>query len=264
MNNTQSAVKEELESVKLEVNGILPKLGKHKIEELQRVISKHYIKRFRGKRKTPKYGSLNRGFTDEQLKAFFFAVDKEKYRLLFSYMAYLGLRIGEVVKVNIRDIDFQTRELRVKSEKTNRLDLLIIPLGLFQQTQAFIDGHRPIIDSSQGYIFFKDVDRKQREEFWLEPNYVRKIFREYLVDAGLDEAYDISEESVNGRCVRKLHTLKTHSFRHYAITKFARASNGNLILTSRFARHSEPNTTMTYINTNKSELYSAIESAFST
>ena len=263
MNNTQSAVKEELESVKLEVNGILPKLGKHKIEELQRVISKHYIKRFRGKRKTPKYGSLNRGFTDEQLQAFFYAVDKEKYRLLFSYMAYLGLRIGEVVKVNIRDIDFQTRELRVKSEKTNRLDLLIIPLGLFQQTQAFMDGNRLVIDSSQGYLFFKDVDRKQREELWLEPNYVRKIFRDYLIDAGLDEVYDISEES-DGRSVRKLHTLTTHSFRHYAITKFAKASNGNLILTSRFARHSEPSTTTTYIHTERKELYEQIEKAFDT
>ena len=32
---------------------------------------------------------------------------------------------------------------------------------------------------------------------------------------------------------------------------------------SRFARHSDPSTTMTYINTRKDELYKAVDEAFS-
>ena len=75
--------------------------------------------------------------------------------------------------------------------------------------------------------------------------------------------YDTSDESSQGRSVRQLHRLTTHSLRHYAITAFAKQINGNLVLTSRFARHSDPSTTMTYISTRKEELYSEIDNTFS-
>ena len=47
-----------------------------------------------------------------------------------------------------------------------------------------------------------------------------------------------------------------------AITSFARQSNRNVVLSSRFARHSDLSTTMTYINTRKDELYKAVDEAF--
>ena len=96
-----------------------------------------------------------------------------------------------------------------------------------------------------------------RKEHYLEQNYIRKVFREYVELAELDEVYDTSEES--NRKARKLHLLTTHSLRHYAITRFARQTNGNVVLASRFARHSDPNTTMRYIHTDKRELYNAID-----
>ena len=37
------------------------------------------------------------------------------------------------------------------------------------------------------------------------------------------------------RSVRQPHRLTTHSLRHYTITSFAKHTNGNLVLTSRFA-----------------------------
>lgn len=254
----------ELERVKGEVAMILPALGKHRIEELRRVIDKHYDKRFRGKRKIPKYGSLNKGFTDIQLQVFLKAIPIEKYRLLFSYQAYLGLRIGEVVKLNLKDINLQTRELIVNTEKAQTIDTLIIPLGLFNETQTYLQAFRKEIAEADGYVFFKDKYHYScREESWLEPNYVRKLFRYYLEEASLDEeAYSVSDES-NGRRPRKLHRLTTHSLRHYAITKFSRSVNGNLILTSKFARHREVAVTMNYINTDKTELYAAVDRAFS-
>lgn len=94
----------------------------------------------------------------------------------------------------------------------------------------------------------------------MEQNYVRKVFRQYTELDNLDEVYDTSEESEKGRGTRHLHLLTTHSLRHYAITRFARATNGNIILASKFARHSEPSTTMRYIHTDKKELYEAIDS----
>lgn len=79
-----------------------------------------------------------------------------------------------------------------------------------------------------------------------------------MVEARLDEVYDVSTEK-DGRPAHKLHRLTTHSLRHYAITRFARSTNGNVVLTSRFARHRDMSTTSRYINTDKKEIYEVID-----
>ncbi len=234
----------------------------HQLQKLQSVLHKTQTKRFAGKRKTPKYGSISKAFSESQLQRFLHVIDSDKFRLLFSYQAQLGLRIGEAVRVNINSIDLETRELTLKTEKAQVMDSLLIPMPLFKDTIAFITKHRAEIEKAQGFLFYADKLRTKRPEPYLEQNYVRHIFREYVRMAGLDEVYDTSDESSQDRSVRQLHRLTTHSLRHYAITAFAKQTNGNLVLTSRFARHSDPSTTMTYISTRKEELYKEIDNAF--
>jgi integrase len=238
------------------------KVSWHQLQQLQSILHKTQTKRFAGKRKTPKYGTLSKAFTDGQLTQFLHAVDSDKFRLLFSYQAQLGLRIGEAVRVSLNSINFETRELILKTEKAQVIDTLLIPVPLFKETLAFIERHKGEIEAAQGYLFYADKLRTKRPEPYIEQNYVRNRFRHYIVLAGLDEVYDTSDESIPDRGVRHLHRLTTHSLRHYAITRFAKQTNGNLVLTSRFARHSDPSTTMTYITTRKEELYKEIDNAF--
>jgi integrase len=174
-------------------------------------------------------------------------------------MANLGFRIGEVIKINISQIDFKTREMKLRSEKSGRLDSLIIPVELFKETVEFIRANEEAVGKAEGYLFFRDAEHSTRKEPFLEQNYVRKVFREYVQLANLDEVYDTSEESDSKRQIRHLHLLTTHSLRHYAITRFARSTNGNVVLSAKFARHSDPNTTLRYIHVDKKELYSAID-----
>ena len=220
----------ELDRVKEEVAQILPSLGKHKIEEIMGVIDEHYERRFEGKRRIPEYGNLNKDFADNQIEAFFRAVGNEKHRLLLSYQANLGLRVGEVVKISLKDINMQTRELTVFTEKAKTIDTLIIPIRLFEETQTYINCFSLNIKQAQGYIFFRDPNKSNRTDPYLEPNYVRKVFRHYVQEARLDEdAYGLSDED-RGRTQKQLHRLTTHSLRHYAITRFAKQVNGNLVL----------------------------------
>lgn len=88
---------------------------------------------------------------------------------------------------------------------------------------------------------------------YLDVNYVRNRFRYYVKLADVDQVYDISDESARST-PRRLHRLTTHRLRHYAITSFSKQTNGNVVLTSRFARHASPETTMIYISTKKEEL----------
>ena len=237
----------------------LPNLTKHELEELTHTIREYYVVKYKHSH-LPKYGSRNKGFDDWQIQSFFRVIDKPKYRLLFSYMANLGFRIGEVIRINVNQIDLKTRELKLRSEKSGRLDSLIVPIQLFKETIEFVRANQEAIEQAQGYIFFSDRNgNSKREEPYLEQNYVRKVFREYVQLAGLDDVYDMSDESNPKRATRQLHLLITHSLRHFAITRFARSTNGNVVLASKFARHSDPNTTLRYIHTDKRELYEAID-----
>ena len=235
----------------------------HQLQQLQSVLHQTQTKRFAGKRRTPKYGSLSKAFTDSQITQFFRVIDDDKFRLIFQYQAQLGLRIGEAVRVNVKDINFETREITLKTEKAKVIDTLLIPNQLFKDTLAFIAKHEADIERALGYIFFRSPEKSRRNEYFVEPNYVRNMFRYYVVKSGLDQTYDTSEESVVGRRSRSLHRLTTHSLRHYAITRFSKQTNGNLVLTSRFARHADPSTTMVYVSTKKEELYKEIDNAFS-
>ena len=258
---SENGQKSELVNPTEYIKQILPKLSKARIEELTTVVRKHYMGRFK-KHRNPKYGTLNKGFTEQQLIVFLRAIEEPKFKLLFEFQANLGLRIGEAVKVNMHDIDFETRELKIHTEKAKTLDALIIPINLFQELIGYVRNHKNEIELAKGYLFYKDAskDHYHRAEPYLAPEYVRTRFTEYVRIAGLDEVYDISEESSATKRPRELHRLTTHSLRHYAITRFAKNTNGNLILTSRFARHSDPETTMVYISRDKKQLYEAIDS----
>ncbi len=243
------------------MEALLPRLGKTDIKMLRSIIYQHWQKRFR-KSQPPKYGSLDKGFTEQELQAFFAAIDNEKFGLLFGYQARLGLRIGEAVRINIKDINFESREPLIQTEKASTLDTLIIPLPLFRQTVAFIKAYPSQIEKAGGYLFFKEPNARKRPEQYLDANYARNMFCSYIRKAGLDMVYAESDEPA-GKQGRKLHRLTTHSLRHYAITSFAKQTNGNVVLTSRFARHADSSNTMIYISTDKQELYKEIDNAFS-
>ncbi|MCW1312854.1 MAG: site-specific integrase, partial [Candidatus Parvarchaeota archaeon] len=236
-------------------------LNFHQLKELKGTVNHVFSKKYRGNG-PPKYGSINKGFTELELQRFLRSIKSEKFALLFKYQAYMGLRIGEVCKLHISNIDFGKRELTLKSEKSGKMDVLLIPLDLFKETVEFAAKNAAQIKAANGYIFYKENNNNHNELQHVEQNYVRKVFREIIKECGLDTTYGESDESLYHRKERTLHRLTTHSLRHYAITKFAKSTNGNVVLASRFARHANPSTTMRYISKDNEELYREIDIAF--
>ena len=247
--------------IKAELEAQLPCMPKHDMVELRKMIIAQFKKRFK-KSRVPKYGSLNKGFEEREIIAFFRAIDNPKFHLLFSYQAQLGLRIGEAIRINIKDIKFESRELVVKTEKAMTLDTLLIPAPLFKATLDYIQDNSGAIEGAAGFLFYKEQGKGRTSDPYLDVGYVRNQFREYAQRANLNEVYDQSDESRPGRAVRSLHRLTTHSLRHYAITHFAEQNNGNVLLASKFARHAKAETTMTYIHLNRKALYAGIDGAF--
>jgi integrase len=209
------------------------------------------------RRRLPKYGSMNKGFTDEELERFFKFLQDPKFHLLFKYQAVLGLRIGEAVKIHVRDLRLKTKELRIDTEKGKRTDYLPIPQALFDETLDFITQNEDEISKRKGYIFWAEYYPERNKVPYTNTNYARNVFEQTIKRAKLDETYGFSD----GKCPRLLHRLTPHSLRHYAITNHARKNNGNVTITSKFARHRDIDTTMIYIHTGKEELYQSVMNA---
>ncbi len=81
-------------ALKAKLDAELPYLPKHYLVDIRKQVTAQFAKRFKRSR-IPKYGTLNKGFTEQEVSAFFRAIDSPKSHLLFSYQAQLGLRIGE-------------------------------------------------------------------------------------------------------------------------------------------------------------------------
>lgn len=252
----------KLENVKDYLQHALPKLSKWELEAITTQVRQVYVNKYHHS-KLPRYGGLDKCFNDEQISKFFEAIDDDKFYLMFRYQAVLGLRIGEAVKLNLANLQFKEQELRLRSEKSGRLDLLRIPDALFQETLRYIRNYKEGIEKAQGYLFFPNPTKQgyNRRTNFIDVNYARNMFRRYIQKANLDnDTYDFSNESDTTRTKRKLHLLSSHSLRHYAISRMAKVTNGNLVTTSRFARHADPSTTMIYIARDKEALYRAIDS----
>ncbi|MBD3398059.1 tyrosine-type recombinase/integrase [Candidatus Micrarchaeota archaeon] len=235
--------------IKKELDFLARYASKDKLAEAVTIFSESRKSRFL-RRRTPKYGSMNKGFTDEELQKFFNAADDPRMHLLFSYQAILGLRIGEAVRIHIKDINLKTRELRIETEKAKTLDFLLIPEQLFNATLSYIHNFETEITKAGGFLFFV-------ESRHLSISYARQKFNKYIRKARLYETYGFS----NDPTPRTLTRLTTHSLRHYAITNHSKKNNGNVVLVNKFARHSNLQTTMTYIHTEKEELYQSIRNS---
>jgi len=73
-------------------------LSKHELENLIKRLSKIKKKKYLRSKDT-KYGNLNKGFTEGELRHFFNCCKNPKGHLAYQLMANLGLRVGEVVRI---------------------------------------------------------------------------------------------------------------------------------------------------------------------
>lgn len=60
-------------------------------------------------------------WTYEEFSSFIENVDNEYYYLIFNFMYYTGMRMGEVIALKWNDIDFKRKEVRINKSFTNKV-----------------------------------------------------------------------------------------------------------------------------------------------
>lgn len=231
-------------------------LPKHRIEAWIRIASKikqHNFVRLR----EPKYGSTSKAFSDKELEVFLNNCKFAKAKLAFKLMAFLGLRVGEVVNIKISDIDTKRHLLKIHTEKAHTLDELYLHDKIRHDIYEWMAKYQHRIKKHEGYLLFSDIAGRVN----ISPDWLRNEFRRTAIKSGINDNYGMSTESIPNRKQRVLYRLTTHSLRHYFITRVYRNTK-NPIHTQKLARHKEFGSTQVYIRSNKDELNGSMKDTF--
>jgi len=238
-------------------------LSERKLKLVRKGLNKVYHRKYK-KTKKPKYGNINKGFTEQELQRFFnyFMLPKEEKQLLaFVCQAYLGLRVGEVVKIKREDINFEEKQIRIYTEKAKTNDILYLHDQVRIPLFNWCEKQKESIEKKQGFVFFSRNPTLHRDS--ISPNHLRNKFREICRRAHLDSWYCESDDTNPdyNKKPRKLHRLTTHSLRHYYITRVYQ-STLDPIVTKKLARHQDLGSTQIYINTSKEALEEGMKKTF--
>lgn len=235
--------------------GMLGELPKWRLEELLAAVKAELRVRYT-RHQPPKYGAINKGFTEAELERFWPCVTNRKAKLVFQLMACLGLRVSEACRLRKEDIDLSGRRVWVRSAKGSRPTMFFLHDAIYYPLREFLREER----SDSPFLFPKT--QAGNRHVYLSPNWVRAEFRKAVGAAGLDFCYAESTER-HARPCRHLHRLTTHSLRHYFCRKCAIALNGDFRLLQQLSRHRDPKNVQRYCWVSQEETDQALEKVFS-
>jgi integrase len=163
--------------------------------------------------------------------------------LIFSLALGTGLRLGEIVGLNVGDIYFpdgtpKSRfRLRPEIAKGGRGGDVFLPDALAGKLERFWlwkERRQELLDPSEP--LFCNQGRRR-----ISKRRVQVVFRAWQIRAGFSRLYPF------------------HATRHTAVTNVYRASR-DLFLAQRFARHASPLTTTIYTHPSDEELRNGVRS----
>jgi integrase len=159
-------------------------------------------------RKYERFGETIRYLTVEELQRFFDSIDRYPHKLMLQMVHELGCRVGEFVRVRLRDLNFGRSSVFFPAEntKTKQRRTSHLPRGLMNELKSFL--------KAEGRITIRDERVKRPDDFLFHPpgrptehyseNRLRQIFGVYLRRAGLDRCYGQDQKG------RRLHELTIH------------------------------------------------------
>lgn len=236
-------------------------LSKDKIKKCIRNLSKVKETKYR-RRNITKYGLLGyKAMPLHIVDKFFssFKPEEYRYKVLFLTQAFFGLRIGEVVQLNLKDIDFQNKQVLIHSEKKHfkATDFLFLHEKL---EFLFIQLYEKEIKEHGGFLFFSSTKRCKFP--YVSPDSARNIFVRVRSRAGLNEKYG-EREGISGLPFREgdLHRWTTHSIRH-TFGKFLAKRHIPIEIAKHLLRHSDIKATQIYYVPDKEDVDKTMEVLF--
>ncbi|NQT50101.1 tyrosine-type recombinase/integrase [Candidatus Kuenenbacteria bacterium] len=118
------------------------------------------------------------------------SIDNQKHRLALSLMYGSGLRVAEVVKLKVGDLDFERKTIHVKSGKGNKDRITILSPKLAEELKIFLNNKQ-----------VKDYVIGGRNDKMLTTRSIQKVFVKALEKAKIKKA---------ATCHSLRHSFATH------------------------------------------------------
>lgn len=158
-------------------------------------------------------------FSREDCKKIFFVTKNLKHRVILTLIYSAGLRLGEVCKLQLNDIDLDRMTISVRQGKGNKDRCLPLAQLMKKGLIKYLDVYKP-----EGFLFFGMKDKKIP--------YAQKSIQQVLSKAIINANIQKTGASV--------HTLR-HSFATHLLE-----DGVNIVKIQQLMGHSNIQTTMIY------------------
>ncbi|WP_457636521.1 tyrosine-type recombinase/integrase [Oceanithermus sp.] len=165
---------------------------------------------------------------------------KRRDRAMVRLMAEAGLRISEVIHLNVDDLFLTERLLVVRSGKGGKQRSVPLSRSLVDEIAGWLELRRALADGAETALFVNTGGRRNKGRR-LSPSLLRKRLARYYSELGFPKRYH-----------------GAHMLRHTAGTRFYRATK-DLHVTARLLGHSNVNTSAIYAKMDLEDLRQAID-----
>lgn len=177
-------------------------------------------------------------------------------------MAFLGLRVGECVRVRFSDINLERRTIRVLNIKEKEWEYMDLPPRAHEAIFSYISRYEDKIKERGGWLIHNNVKTAKGEKMHHSEGNIRRVFRDIIKELKLDDTYLVlGTRGFQPGEARNLYRLSCHSFRHFFGAKCYELTQ-DLVLTAKLLRHKNIQTTMTYLEAISKKKKAAICSIF--
>lgn len=163
----------------------------------------------------------------EQFRQKILEEEGAKYYCITTIAAYCGLRISEILSLELKDFNFSTRELVVNRGKGNKMRVVYMNQKAINAIKEYLKERK----SDSPYLFPSSLSSTGK----LNPSSVNKIFNKYSKK------------------------MTPHDLRHHYATMLVNSRFSISEIAAQMG-HSNPHTTLRYSHTNRSEIIEKIDS----
>lgn len=210
-------------------------------------LSPEMIIRPRKEYKLPHY------LTREEVSKIFYAIGNLKHRAMISLVYACGLRLGEVIRINLKDIDPAQKLLMIRQSKGNKDRVVPIPDSILYLLNDYANAFKP-----QQFLF----EGQKAGESYSERS-LQEVFKTALRKSGITKqeatlhwlrhsyATHLLEMGTNIRDLQMLlghkNVKTTEAYTHVSATRFARiVSPFDVLPTEKSSESSASNTKKLY------------------
>jgi integrase len=179
---------------------------------------------------------LPRSFPQSEAHALLQAATRTQDRLILATGLYMGLRVSELTKLEIGDINWEESTALIREAKGDKDRVVPIPFTLVKQL-------RDLIGTRTGGFLFSSPHGGGR----LSSRAIQRMIKRVAARAGIVDA-------------DKPRKVTPHRLRHTAATRLLR-SGADLIQVRDFLGHSSVATTQIYLSATAEGLKAAVEKA---